>query len=160
MTGISICPDESELLAAATGEPTSDAILQHVDVCKACSGRVERLRAEVSALRRDLGEGLAADPTGTEPAEAGEGESSGGGAADPPAAAAGGLSEDWPERPVAIGKYVVVDLLDWMAERSLALSMDPMDLDGRKGSGWQKGVWDGRKGSGMAERGLDGRKGV
>jgi hypothetical protein len=64
MTAISTCPDEPELLAVATGEPTSDAIKRHLDVCPICPRRVERLRAELTALRLDF-EG-AVTPASTE----------------------------------------------------------------------------------------------
>jgi hypothetical protein len=54
MTPISSCPDEAELLSVAMGEPAYSAVTQYVDRCAACRGRVDRLRAEVSALPRDL----------------------------------------------------------------------------------------------------------
>jgi hypothetical protein len=50
MSAVSTCPDESELLPLATGEPASEAIGRHLDARPACRGRMERLRAEVSAL--------------------------------------------------------------------------------------------------------------
>jgi hypothetical protein len=50
MTGMPNCPDEPELLSVAAGEPTSDAIVQHVDGCKRCRWRVERLRKEMSVI--------------------------------------------------------------------------------------------------------------
>ena len=78
MTAISSCPDEPELLSVATGEPTDEAIVHHVKACAACRGRVERLRAEVSALSRDLGGIPAPDPAVPNPAADPEGEPSGG----------------------------------------------------------------------------------
>jgi anti-sigma factor ChrR (cupin superfamily) len=65
MAAISTCPDEPELLAVATGEPAGAAIEWHLDVCPGCRERVERLRAELTALRRDLEGGVT--PPSTEP---------------------------------------------------------------------------------------------
>jgi hypothetical protein len=68
MTGISTCPDEHELLPLVDGEPAGETIAQHLDACEGCRGRLERLRADLAALR-DLGEGVAADPIGPVPAD-------------------------------------------------------------------------------------------
>jgi predicted anti-sigma-YlaC factor YlaD len=54
MSRILICPDEHELLVVATGEPAADAIDEHLEGCPDCRQRVERLRAELAALRRDF----------------------------------------------------------------------------------------------------------
>ena len=62
MAAISTCPDEHELLPVATGEPAGEAIERHLDACPICRKRVELLRAELTALRRDLGDG--AGPAG------------------------------------------------------------------------------------------------
>jgi hypothetical protein len=112
MTAISTCPDEPELLSVAMGEPTDEAIVLHVQACEACRGRVERLRAEVSALSRDPGGELADDPAVPDP----EGEPSGGPTASFSIVAARALAKGWPEKPVAIGKSVVIDLLGWGLE--------------------------------------------
>ena len=74
MTAISTCPDEHELLPLATGEPGEAAIERHLSTCPACRERVERLRAEVSELRRELGGAPAADPAAPDPAAAGDGK--------------------------------------------------------------------------------------
>ncbi len=57
MAAILTCPDEHELLPVATGEPAGDAVEQHLDACPTCRERVEQLRAELTALRLDLGDG-------------------------------------------------------------------------------------------------------
>jgi hypothetical protein len=116
MTAISTCPDEPELLSVAMGEPTDEAIVLHVQACEACRGRVERLQAEVSALGRDLGGGPAADPAVPDPAADPEGEPSDGPTASFSIVAARTLAKGWPEKPVAIDKYVGIDLLDWGLE--------------------------------------------
>jgi hypothetical protein len=54
MAAISTCPDEPELLAVATGEPAGAAMERHLDACPDCRERVERLRAELMALRQDF----------------------------------------------------------------------------------------------------------
>jgi hypothetical protein len=59
MTAISTCPDESELLPVATDEPAGEAIERHLEACSICARRVERLRAEVTALCHDLAVGVA-----------------------------------------------------------------------------------------------------
>ena len=74
MTAISTCPDEHELLPLATGEPAEAAVERHLSTCPACRGRVERLRAEVSELRRELGGAPAADPSTPDPAAEGQGK--------------------------------------------------------------------------------------
>ena len=58
MATISTCPDESELLPVAAGETAGEAIARHLDACPICAGRVELLRAELTALRHDLGDAV------------------------------------------------------------------------------------------------------
>jgi hypothetical protein len=133
MAAISTCPDEHELLPVALGEPADEAIERHLDACPGCRGRMERLRAELRDLPRDFGGGVAADPTGPDPAVDPEGEASSGGTTlswpiDPDGPAGSGpigpeamavaraRAEGRPERPVAIGKYLVIELLDWGGE--------------------------------------------
>jgi predicted Ser/Thr protein kinase len=129
MTAISTCPDESELLPVATGEPAGEAIERHLDACPICAGRVELLRAELTSLRQDLEGGMTPPSTEPDPAVNHDGEPSSGGTtfawpADPagdaapepagPAAvaAARAAAEGRTERPGAIGRYLVVDQLD------------------------------------------------
>jgi hypothetical protein len=78
MAAIVTCPDEYELLPVATGEPAGEAIEGHLDTCPACRGRMERLRAELSELRREFGGAVPSEPIGLGPAAGPEGEPSGG----------------------------------------------------------------------------------
>jgi serine/threonine protein kinase len=116
MSATSICPDEDELLAIATGDPNAEAIARHLDVCQDCCNRVERLRVELSGLRRDLGGGMAADPIGSDPAADPEGEASSSGPTlfwpIDPAGPARPEPTGPAERPGAIGRYLIVDRLD------------------------------------------------
>jgi serine/threonine protein kinase len=124
MTGMMTCPDEAGLLSVAMGEPTDDAIAQHAHDCEACRGRVEQLRAEVSELPPDVGEGLAPDPNGRDPAGR-EGEPAGGTTVSFPEVTTRDFPGGPPQRPVAIGKYVVVDLLDWGGEGEVYRVINP-----------------------------------
>jgi serine/threonine protein kinase len=128
MTAISTCPDESELLPVATGEPASEAIERHLEACPISAGRVELLRAELTALRHDPGDEVKPASTEPDPAADHGGEPSGDGTTLPwpsgPAgdaapepvgpeavAAARAAAEGRTERPGAIGRYLVVDEL-------------------------------------------------
>jgi serine/threonine protein kinase len=51
MTSTLTCPDETELLALAVGEPVAPAVTAHVDGCASCQARLDRLGAEVALLR-------------------------------------------------------------------------------------------------------------
>ncbi len=51
MSRILTCPEEHELLTVATGEVVATAIEEHLEACPACRNRVERLRAELEAVR-------------------------------------------------------------------------------------------------------------
>jgi tRNA A-37 threonylcarbamoyl transferase component Bud32 len=104
------CPDEHRLLQVATGEPDGESIQDHLDDCPACRGRMKRLRAELSAVRRALGDGAAAEPIGPGPEE------------QPPGAE---LTGGRPERPVAIGQYLVVELLDEGGEAEVYRVLHP-----------------------------------
>jgi serine/threonine protein kinase len=121
MTAISVCPDEPELLPVATGEPAGEAVERHLVACEGCRGRVERLRAELMALRRDLGSEAARPDAARER----EGEPAGGWTADLPMEAARDLAAIWPERPVAIGKYIVVEVLGWGGEADVYRVIHP-----------------------------------
>jgi hypothetical protein len=79
MSTILTCPDEDELLPIATGEPADEALAGHLRGCQACSERVDRLRAELTVLRQDLGDVVKPPSTAPDPAVAREGERSGGG---------------------------------------------------------------------------------
>ena len=45
------CPEDPELLAIVMGSTTPEAVRRHADDCAACQLRVDRLRAELSAVR-------------------------------------------------------------------------------------------------------------
>ncbi len=47
------CPDETELLVLALGEPVAAAVKAHVDGCAACRTRLDRLHVEVAVLRQN-----------------------------------------------------------------------------------------------------------
>jgi hypothetical protein len=110
MSAISTCPDEDELLPVATGEPADEDLAAHLRDCAACRERLDRLRAWLAAIPLAPGEGPGRGPTGPAPA---------GGEIDPAApggwadlfslAAVRDLTSVEPKKPVAIGKYVVVD---------------------------------------------------
>jgi anti-sigma factor ChrR (cupin superfamily) len=59
MSRMMTCPDEHELLVVATGEPAAAAIVEHLEGCEDCRERVDRLRAELTALRRDFNDKIA-----------------------------------------------------------------------------------------------------
>jgi eukaryotic-like serine/threonine-protein kinase len=128
MSRILTCPDEHELLVVATGEPAAAAIDEHLESCPGCRQRLERLRAELAALRRDFEEKVDSPSTEPDPAVDHAGEPSSDGttldwASDPvetagsgplgpeAVAAARDRAETQAERPGAIGKYLVVETL-------------------------------------------------
>lgn len=45
------CPTDDRLLAAATDEPDSDSVRQHVEQCSSCQARMKNLRGELTELR-------------------------------------------------------------------------------------------------------------
>jgi hypothetical protein len=55
MTTTLACPDETEMLAVAMGEPVAAAVTAHVDGCVMCRARVDRLKAELASLRQNHG---------------------------------------------------------------------------------------------------------
>ncbi len=126
MSAVSTCRDEDELLPVATGEPADEDLAAHLCECGTCRERVDRLRALLAAIRPDPGEGPGGGPTGPAPA---------GGESDPAApggwanlfstAATRDLAEAEPRKPVAIGKYVVVDLLDWGPHAEIYRVLNP-----------------------------------
>jgi len=64
------CPDETELLALAMGEPLDPVIGAHVDQCASCQANRDRLQAEVALLRQN--HGPATTPSSPEHDPAGE----------------------------------------------------------------------------------------
>ena len=51
MTTTLTCPDETELLALAMGEPVAARVTAHVNGCSKCQTTLEQIQAEVSLLR-------------------------------------------------------------------------------------------------------------
>ena len=51
------CPDETDLLMVAMGEPAATAVIDHVDGCSICQARLQRLRSEVGLFRADRADG-------------------------------------------------------------------------------------------------------
>ena len=51
MPATQACPDETELLAMAMGEPVAAALTEHVAGCARCRATCDRLQAEVAMLR-------------------------------------------------------------------------------------------------------------
>jgi eukaryotic-like serine/threonine-protein kinase len=117
------CPDETEMLAVAMGEPVAAEVRAHVDGCVMCRARRDRLQAELAALRQN--HGYAATPPSTEldPAEDHDGEPPGVGttAAGSTSTDPGGpegfttsrnFAEEQGVLPDAIGRYKVVGWID------------------------------------------------
>jgi serine/threonine protein kinase len=120
------CPDDPELLAMVMGNAVPESVRIHVDNCAACPLRVDRLRAEVSAVRHVAAESPIP-----------------GGAAIALVAAAGGsttepsandASEDGFEvseptvsraRPDSIGRYRVVGELDSGGQAAVYRAVHP-----------------------------------
>jgi eukaryotic-like serine/threonine-protein kinase len=142
MTAISTCPEEYELLAIAIGEPAGEAIEAHLAGCPNCRERVEQLRAELTALRLDLDDGVTPASTEPDPAVNHRGEPKDGETtlswlvhpaenADPTpigpeaVAAARARAEARPQIPRAIGKYQVVKLLGWGTQGEVYLVVHP-----------------------------------
>ena len=123
------CPDETELLALAMGEPVAAAVTAHVDGCASCQTKLDRLQAEVALLRQNHGHGTTPPSTEHDPAVDHDGEPSSAGttqdwtSADPAGttdtdpfgpeavAAARDRAEGQGAMPDAIGKYKVVGWL-------------------------------------------------
>jgi hypothetical protein len=61
------CPDDTELLALAMGEPLEPAITAHVAKCSSCQSRLDSLQAEVAMLRANRQEALLSLLTASEP---------------------------------------------------------------------------------------------
>ena len=68
MTTILACPDETELLALAMGDPIAAEVMAHVEGCTSCQTRLDRLRAEVASLRENHEQRTAPPSTEREPA--------------------------------------------------------------------------------------------
>jgi serine/threonine protein kinase len=96
MTTTLACPDETEMLAVAMGEPVAAAMTAHVDGCVMCRARLDRLKAELASLRQNHGYA----PTPPDPF-------------DPESVAeARECAQEKGRWPDAIGKYKVVGWID------------------------------------------------
>jgi len=56
MPTILACPEETDLLALAMGEPGLAEVAAHVDGCTSCQKRLDQLQAEVAILRSNQSE--------------------------------------------------------------------------------------------------------
>jgi serine/threonine protein kinase len=74
MTTTLACPDETELLVLAMGDPIAAEVMAHVEGCTSCRTRLDRLRAEVAALRENHAHGTAPPSTERGPAAEHDGE--------------------------------------------------------------------------------------
>jgi predicted Ser/Thr protein kinase len=124
------CPDESELLALAMGEPVAAAVTAHVAACARCQARRDHFQAEVESLRQTHAHGTIPPSTEDDPAVDHDGEPSDTGTTldwtstkpagtpgpDPlgpeAVAAARDRAEGQGACPDAIGKYKVVGWID------------------------------------------------
>jgi eukaryotic-like serine/threonine-protein kinase len=121
MTTTLACPDETELLVLAMGDPIAAEVMAHVEGCTSCRTRLDRLRAEVAALRENHGHGTTAPSTERDPAGEHDGEPPDAestrewSSADPlgpeAVAAARARAEGHDSMPDTIGKYKVVGRL-------------------------------------------------
>jgi serine/threonine protein kinase len=116
------CPKDPELLAIAMGSTAPDSVRRHVEACAACRLRVDRIRAELSAVR-NVAEDL---PAAVEAPMAGVGTLSRLSTSD--------LSEDDledpeptepPSRPDSIGRYRVVGELDSGGQAAVYRAVHP-----------------------------------
>ena len=98
------CPAEHDLVPLATGDTAAPAVLEHVAHCEPCRACLDRMRAELAALRDVMRE----DAPGAEPTAGGQAPSPSWSTVTflPTDDAAGSA------RPAAIGKYLVVGYLD------------------------------------------------
>ncbi len=130
MTTSLACPDETELLVLAMGEPGAAAVAAHVNSCASCQARLDRLQAEVESLRQNHAHETTPPSTERDPALAHDAEPSDAGtttdwaSVDPsgttstdligPEAVAGAraAAEGQDAMPDAIGRYKVVGRLD------------------------------------------------
>ena len=78
------CPDDTELLALAMGDPLDPAIIAHVDECASCQAKRDGFQAQVLLLRQNHERATTPPSTEHNPAPDPEG--------DPPGA---GTTQDW-----------------------------------------------------------------
>jgi hypothetical protein len=108
------CPADNDLFPLIGGGDVAEALRRHVDGCGACRGRVERLRAEVSAVREAASKrplsGHAGDPQATTPRS--QTRSWPSSTAAPGATPEHSEPTDLAARPESIGRYRIVGELD------------------------------------------------
>jgi serine/threonine protein kinase len=120
------CPEDHELLALVTGSAVAESVRLHVDACAACRLRVDRLRAELSAVRQVAPElpPEGGTPTAAVPADPET-------ASWPSRTESPGESSDLPEqteppaRPESIGRYRIVGELDSGGQASVFRAVHP-----------------------------------
>ena len=54
MTSTLACPNETELLALAMGEPDAAAVRSHVELCTSCQAKLDRFQAEWRCCGRTM----------------------------------------------------------------------------------------------------------
>ena len=67
MTTTLTCPDETELLALAMGEPVAAAVTAHVNGCSKCQTTLDQLQVELALLRANRPEAPLSPSTTNEP---------------------------------------------------------------------------------------------
>jgi serine/threonine protein kinase len=116
------CPEDPEVLAIAMGGTVPESVRRHVDGCAACGLRVDRLRAELSAVRNVAGDLPAAEEAPTADVEKvshlSTTDSSEDDLEDPEP------TEPRP-RPDSIGRYRVVGELDSGGQASVYRAVHP-----------------------------------
>jgi len=108
------CPENHELLPLILGGDVPDSLRRHVDACGACRVRLERLRAEVSAVHQAASEMAVAAGAGSPTGEPKSETASMPTATVPTGASTttAGPSETPMPRPESIGRYRIVGELD------------------------------------------------
>src|SRR5262245_46824304 len=120
------CPDDHELLPLVTGGAVPDRVRRHLDACGTCRLRVERLRAEVAAVRL-VAEELPAPAEVRSSAVAPQAETASWPSATEPVAdsATGTESAEPRPRPESIGRYRIVGELDSGGQASVYRAVHP-----------------------------------
>ncbi len=111
------CPEESELLPLAMGDPVPTEVTAHLAGCPNCQSRLEHLKAEVAQFRAEQPEGCFSPSSCLAPSTVGEAgfyPHATNGQADRPASqtdpedGSTGSTPDELPLPAAIDKYLVV----------------------------------------------------
>jgi serine/threonine protein kinase len=119
---LSPCPDDSELLALVMGSTVLESVRRHLDDCADCRLRVDRLRAELSAVRDVAGD----LPAAAESPMAGTETAIHPSTTDLPEDDLADLEPTEPRaRPESIGRYRVVGELDSGGQASVYRAVHP-----------------------------------